>query len=95
MAVVRCAPPAAHSSDGVAELGVNDWAQRGAYEVLLHTHDVLEGLEVPFNPPAQMCEWVLESQTLWMLDRERAKTGDDPWTSLLLGSGRSPHDRVD
>ena len=43
IAVLRCTPSNATASDGFVELGVTDWAQRGAYEVLLHTHDVLEG----------------------------------------------------
>jgi hypothetical protein len=89
IAVLRCAPSNATASDGFVELGVTDWAQRGAYEVLLHTHDVLEGVAVPFFPPAEMCAWVLGSQTLWMLDPKRAEMGDDPWTALLLGSGRT------
>jgi len=90
-AVLRSAPPDAVASDGLAELGITDWAQRGAHEVLLHTHDVLKGLEVTFDPPGAMSEWVLRSEALWMLDLERAKGGSDPWTALLLASGRSVH----
>jgi hypothetical protein len=89
VAVLRCVPEDAVSSDGVLELEVNDWAKRGGYEVLLHTHDVLTGLSAVFVPPAEMCAWILGSQALWMLDRTRAEMGDDPWAALLLGSGRS------
>ena len=89
VAVLQYAPSDAVASDGLAELGVDDWAQRGAYEVLLHTHDVLTGLAVAFDPSASMCAWVLGSKNLWMLDRERAEMANDSWSALLLGSGRT------
>jgi hypothetical protein len=37
---------------GFAALGVN--------EVLIHTHDITEGLEVSWSPPAMLCSRVLE-----------------------------------
>ena len=87
-AVLRSVPLEASASDGVLQLGVADWAARGAYEVVVHTHDVLAGLAVAFEPPAPMCAWVLASPTLWMIDRESAAAAADPWAALLLGSGR-------
>ncbi|MGD0380804.1 MAG: hypothetical protein ABSC30_12550 [Acidimicrobiales bacterium] len=87
-AVLRSVPPGRSASDGVVDLGVTDWARRGGYELLLHTHDVSEGLGVAFEPPASMCAWILGSRSLWMFARERAENADSPWMALLTGSGR-------
>ena len=87
--LLRSAPNDAMASDGLMMLDPHDWAARGAYEVLLHTHDILEGLGASFEPPAQTCGWVASSPKLWMFDRDRAaKAGGDPWKGLLVGSGR-------
>jgi hypothetical protein len=71
-------------------LDVDDWAVRAAYEMLLHTHDVVVGLGARFDPPSSMCAWVITSPKLWMLDRAIATTIANPWEALLLGSGRTP-----
>jgi hypothetical protein len=78
--------------DGVFMLDADDWAARAAYEMLLHTHDVLVGLGTRFDPPASTCAWVIASPKLWMLDRGTATTIAHPWEALLVGSGRTPVD---
>ena len=83
-------PGDAEASDGVFMLDVDDWAVRAAYEMLLHTHDVVVGLGARFDPPSSTCAWVIASPKLWMLDRGVAATVADPWEALLLGSGRTP-----
>jgi hypothetical protein len=83
-------PSDAEASDGVFTLDVDDWAVRAAYEMLLHTHDVVVGLGARFDPPAPMCAWVIASPKLWMLDRAAIATIADPWEALLVGSGRVP-----
>ena len=35
------------------------FAAMGIAEVLLHTHDIAEGLGMPYEPPAELCEFVL------------------------------------
>jgi hypothetical protein len=83
-------PGDAEASDGVFMLDVDDWAARAAYEMLLHTHDVVVGLGARFDPPSPMCAWVIASPKLWMLDRGIATTKTNPWEALLVGSGRAP-----
>jgi hypothetical protein len=87
-AVLRAAPLGAVASDGVAPLGVADWAARAIYEVLVHAHDVLDGLGVRLEPPEETCAWVITCPTLWLFDRDRAATTADPWVAMLLGAGR-------
>jgi hypothetical protein len=83
-------PNDAEASDGAFVLGVDDWAARAAYEMLLHTHDVVLGLGGRFDPPSSTCAWVIGSPKLWMLDRGRITTTTSPWEALLVGSGRMP-----
>jgi hypothetical protein len=88
LAVVRTLPSDAVASDGVVMLSLSDWCARAGYEVALHTHDALSGLGRELTVPAQLCRSILASQSLWMLDRDRASAVSDPWTALLEGSGR-------
>jgi hypothetical protein len=87
-AVLRATPEDVRAGDGVVELDATGWAQRGAYELVLHTYDILHGLGEAFEPPPDLCEWVLGSKTLWMLDTRRASEIHTPWKSLLVASGR-------
>ena len=88
VAVVRDSPGTVTASDGLLELSLADWCARAAYDLVLHTHDVVWGLGSDLDPPLELCRVILESDALWMLDREQAKGGSDPWAALLLGSGR-------
>lgn len=88
VAVLAGAPPTARAADGVVLLDPDDWAARGTYEILLHTHDVCTGLSAVFEPPHSLCAWMLGSTALWMFDRQRAVPGRSPWEQTLLGSGR-------
>jgi len=76
------------ASDGVVMLDGNDWAARGAYELLLHAGDICGGLGAVFEPDPSLCDWVSRSERLWMLDRRSAQRGTSPWHRLVLGSGR-------
>ena len=88
LAVARTAPTDAVASDGVRLLSSFDWCARAAYELVLHTYDVLSGLGVDWEPPADLCRSIVSTESLWMLDRDVAGAAPDPWTALLLGSGR-------
>ena len=93
LAVVQNAPSNAVASDGVVMLDLSDWCARAAYEVGLHAHDVLSGLGVELTLPATLCRSILASDSLWMLDRDRASAELAPWAALLVGSGRPAADR--
>lgn len=85
---LEAAPSGTCAGDGLVELSAEGWAQRGAYELLVHTHDVLSGLGESFVPPGALCSWVAASEGLWMLDRNRAALARTSWETLLVGSGR-------
>jgi hypothetical protein len=88
LGVVRDAPRNLTASDGVLQLALSDWCARMSYELAVHTHDVISGLTGVFVPLLQICRAILESDSLWMLDREQANAESDPWLALLRGSGR-------
>ena len=58
------------------------FAAMGIAEVLLHTHDIAEGLGLPYEPPARLAEAVLE--TLF----PHVQPGPAPWPTLLWATGR-------
>jgi uncharacterized protein (TIGR03083 family) len=90
LAVVRDSPPDATAADGVLTLSLEDWCARAAYELVLHTHDVLIGLGSTLSPPEELCQSIVASQSLWMFDGARASGASDAWSALLAGSGRPP-----
>ena len=70
-----------------------DFLPRGALELILHAHDVCKGLGVEFEPPATMCEHLIEHTASWphtALGWSQPQDGtDDPWGELLRASGRA------
>ncbi|MFJ4834773.1 GNAT family N-acetyltransferase [Streptomyces sp. NPDC088747] len=58
------------------------FAAMGVAEVLLHTHDIAEGLGVPYEPPAELCEGVLTRIF------PHVRPGLYPWRTLLWATGR-------
>ncbi|WP_328362403.1 GNAT family N-acetyltransferase [Streptomyces sp. NBC_00445] len=58
------------------------FAAMGIAEVLLHTHDIAEGLGLSYEPPAELCESVLT--TLF----PDVRPGPAPWPTLLWATGR-------
>ena len=75
----------------------DDFAARGALEMILHAHDVCCGLGVEFDPPAGLCERLREHTRSWphwsMPGWSALPTTDDAWSDLLEGSGRDQGDR--
>jgi hypothetical protein len=57
-------------------------AAMGVAEVLLHTHDIAEGLGIAYEPPAQLCEDVLTRIF------PHVQPGPDHWRTLLWATGR-------
>jgi hypothetical protein len=68
-----------------------DFVPRGAVELILHAHDVCQGLRVPFEPPAELCHRLREHTRpwpMWTIAWRGLGGSDDPWGDLLMGSGR-------
>lgn len=58
------------------------FAAMGVAEVLLHTHDVAEGLGVAYEPAPELCDFVLTRIF------PRVQPGPTPWRTLLWATGR-------
>ena len=65
----------------------NDFAARGAHELMLHTHDIGAGLGIPFDPPRAICQRLVEHTASWPYG-ELQRT-DNAWSDLLARSGRA------
>jgi hypothetical protein len=64
-----------------------DFAARGALELVLHGYDVCAGLGVPFDPPTEACQRLLAHTAQWPGNQEYVAT-TDPWSDLVARSGR-------
>ncbi len=77
--------------------GPEDFAPRGALEMVLHGHDVALGLGVAFEPPPDVCARLRDHTRGWphwsAPGWSEPPTTDDPWSDLLRGSGRARADR--
>ncbi|MGW6015129.1 GNAT family N-acetyltransferase [Streptomyces sp. NPDC055210] len=60
------------------------FAAMGVAEVLLHTHDIAEGLGIAYEPPAALCADVLTR----IFPHVRPEPGPDHWRTLLWATGR-------
>jgi GNAT superfamily N-acetyltransferase len=58
------------------------FAAMGVAEVLLHTHDIAEGLGPAYEPPAELCAFVLTRIFPYV------QPGPTPWQTLLWATGR-------
>lgn len=58
-AALVTAPDGPCAGDGLVQMDAEGWAQRGAYELLVHGYDILSGLGQSFAPPEGLCPWVL------------------------------------
>ncbi|MFI6206893.1 GNAT family N-acetyltransferase [Streptomyces sp. NPDC051041] len=59
------------------------FAAMGVAEALLHTHDIAEGLGVAYEPPADLCAFVLTRIF------PHVRPGPGPWPTLLWATGRA------
>ncbi|WP_131568692.1 GNAT family N-acetyltransferase [Streptomyces sp. KM273126] len=58
------------------------FAAMGVVEVLLHTHDIAEGLGLSYEPPAELCQNILTRLF------PHVRPGPEPWPTLLWATGR-------
>jgi hypothetical protein len=68
-----------------------DFVPRAAVELVLHAHDVAQGVSVPFDPPDDLCRRLREHTRTWPMWARMGpglNAGDDPWADLLVASGR-------
>lgn len=82
-AMVRTTPPQirAHHTFGASDAA--GFAAMGIVETLVHTDDLAHGLGLKWEPPAELCELVLERLF------PDVSTGAAPWPSLLWATGRT------
>ncbi|MFF2326149.1 MULTISPECIES: VOC family protein [unclassified Streptomyces] len=82
-AMVRTAPPETRSYHPFGVSDPEGFAAMGIVETLVHVHDLAAGLDIPWNPPAGLCDRVLAR-----LFPDAPKDADR-WTVLLWATGRA------
>jgi hypothetical protein len=87
--LVVCAPDGTVASDGVVSMGPADWCARGAFEIALHTYDVILGLGHDWQLSDALCDAITSSPMLWMFDRSKVAGVSTGSAKLLAGSGRA------
>jgi hypothetical protein len=73
--------------------GPENFAARGALELILHGHDVCSGLGVDFTPSAELCERLREHTHAWPMWKaapgwSALEMRGPAWADLLRASGR-------
>ncbi|MEU0339097.1 GNAT family N-acetyltransferase [Streptomyces bobili] len=83
-ATVRTTPPRVRAFHPYPFRSANreGFAAMGIAEVLLHTHDIAEGLGLAYEPPAELCAAVL-TRIL-----PHVRPGPEPWPTLRWATGR-------
>ena len=71
----------AYHPRGVAD--AEGFAALACMEALVHCHDIVSGLGLPFEPSRAVCARVLARSF-----PAAVEGGDDPWTALLWATGR-------
>jgi uncharacterized protein (TIGR03083 family) len=84
-AVVRAAKPTDRGFHPYGMADAEGTAGMGCIELLVHGGDIAAGLGLPFEPPQDVCAWVLARL---FPDRHAESAGLDPWTTLQWATGR-------
>jgi hypothetical protein len=87
--VVVCTPDGTVASDGVVSMGLADWCARAAFEIALHTYDVMAGLGHDWQLSDALSDAITSSPMLWMYERAKVGDGSTGFAKLLAGSGRA------
>ena len=83
VAMVRVTSPQVRAYHVYGASDPAGFAAMGIVETLVHTYDVVTGLDLAWSPPGEVCE-----RTLRRLFPE-APTDQDPWGTLLWATGRA------
>jgi hypothetical protein len=81
-AVVRVTPPEARAYHPAGSADPAGFAAMAVVDTLVHTHDVLAGLGLGWEPPAELCARVLGRLF------PNAPRDTPPWATLLWATGR-------
>lgn len=81
-AMVRCSSPDVRAYHVYGASDPEGFAAMGVVETLVHTHDIVEGLGLPWDPPAGLC-----SRALGRLFPDVPRD-TEPWPTLLWATGR-------
>lgn len=89
-AVVRAAKPTDRSFHPFGIADTEGTAGMGCIELLVHGGDVAAGLGLPFEPPPDVCAWILARMFADRhAERESLSSADiDPWTTIQWATGR-------
>ncbi|GAA4789524.1 hypothetical protein [Streptomyces ziwulingensis] len=83
VAMVRTTPPRVRAHHAFGNSDPEGFAAMGVVETLVHTHDLAEGLGLPWDPPAGLCARVLARLF------PDAPSDTAPWPTLLWATGRT------
>ena len=81
-AMVRTVSPQTRAHHGFGLADPEGFAAMGVVEILVHTHDLAEGLDFEWDPPAELCGRVLARLF------PHAPSDTEPWPTLLWATGR-------
>jgi len=81
--VAAAAPPDARGFHPAGMADPQGFVAMACDELLIHAHDIAQGLELPYQPPAELCELLLRRLFPW------APSGAAPWPGLLWANGRA------
>ncbi|MFF3068613.1 maleylpyruvate isomerase N-terminal domain-containing protein [Kitasatospora sp. NPDC057936] len=85
VAIARTASPDARAYHPWGLADPTGFVAMSLVELLVHLHDVTQGLDLPWNPPADICR-----RTLTRLFPDIPTVDAAPWPILLWATGRAP-----
>lgn len=87
--VVRVAPASTRAFHPAGLADGSGFVAMGCAEILIHTDDIAQGLELPFRPPDELTAAVLARIFPWA--PPEADSGEvDPWAAFRWACGRAP-----
>jgi hypothetical protein len=81
--VIEAAPPDARAYHHSGTWDRDTFAAMGCLEVLVHTGDIAKGLDLPYDPPRELCQRVVARLF------RGAPEESDCWSVMLWATGRS------
>jgi hypothetical protein len=81
--VCEAVPPTTRAAQTYGRSDPEGFAAMGCDEMIVHTADIAAGLDVPFDPPPDICARVLARLFPW------APRDEDPWATLRWANGRA------